>query len=299
MLLLCPEVGRNVAQGRVEDGALVPELGAFTLRNFCKLRLQMPKRNPEIEIIWRENRLGTKNLPKEKNNPKTSQEFSDECGRALWRVLARIAPRSSRPKFAESLGRRIPGIPFLAPSKAYYHIVMLQCEGKSLAIHNLWAAILEWKPSSIWRFVKAEFSLSGSWSLGSAEVDFVVGFLVFSCLFPELSWPCLTPFLTRLLDLRAGGGKRAEALKMSFPFRSHPLLFLTCWRATWFGPLLDDSRAFVQLKDICVSKITMRTAPNFTNLVSHYSAIGDTVLCDAPYSAIGFRGKFFLRCPPC
>ena len=26
--------------------------------------------------------------------------------------------------------------------------------------------------------------------------------------------------------------------------------------------------------------------------VSHYSAIGDTILCDAPYSAIGFRGMF-------
>ena len=35
------------------------------------------------------------------------------------------------------------------------------------------------------------------------------------------------------------------------------------------------------------------------DLVSHYSAIGDTISCDAPYSAICFRGKFFLRCPPC
>ena len=26
---------------------------------------------------------------------------------------------------------------------------------------------------------------------------------------------------------------------------------------------------------------------------------GDTISCVAPYSAIGFRGKFFLRCPPC
>ena len=26
----------------------------------------------------------------------------------------------------------------------------------------------------------------------------------------------------------------------------------------------------------------------------HYSAIGDTISCDAPYSAIGFRGKRFL-----
>ena len=30
-------------------------------------------------------------------------------------------------------------------------------------------------------------------------------------------------------------------------------------------------------------------------LVSHYSAIGDTISCDAPYSAIGFRGKLCLR----
>ena len=33
-------------------------------------------------------------------------------------------------------------------------------------------------------------------------------------------------------------------------------------------------------------------------LVSHYSAIGDTISCDAPYSAIGLRGKLFLRYPP-
>ena len=32
--------------------------------------------------------------------------------------------------------------------------------------------------------------------------------------------------------------------------------------------------------------------------VSHYSAIGDTISCDAPYSAIGFKGKVFLRYPP-
>ena len=25
--------------------------------------------------------------------------------------------------------------------------------------------------------------------------------------------------------------------------------------------------------------------------MSHYSAIGDTISCDAPYSAIGFRGR--------
>ena len=33
-------------------------------------------------------------------------------------------------------------------------------------------------------------------------------------------------------------------------------------------------------------------------LVFHCNAIGGTISCDAPYSAIGFRGKFFLRCPP-
>ena len=32
-----------------------------------------------------------------------------------------------------------------------------------------------------------------------------------------------------------------------------------------------------------------------TCLVSHYSAIGDTISCNAPYSAKGFRGKIFLR----
>ena len=31
--------------------------------------------------------------------------------------------------------------------------------------------------------------------------------------------------------------------------------------------------------------------------MSHYSAIGDTISCDAPYSAIGLRGKLFLRYP--
>ena len=29
-----------------------------------------------------------------------------------------------------------------------------------------------------------------------------------------------------------------------------------------------------------------------------YVAIGDTISCDAPYSAIGFRGELFLRLPP-
>ena len=33
-------------------------------------------------------------------------------------------------------------------------------------------------------------------------------------------------------------------------------------------------------------------------LVSHYSAIGDTISCDAPCGAIGFRGRIFLQYPP-
>ena len=37
---------------------------------------------------------------------------------------------------------------------------------------------------------------------------------------------------------------------------------------------------------------------NLFTLVSRYSTIGDTISCDAPYSAIGFRGKLFLRYPP-
>ena len=31
--------------------------------------------------------------------------------------------------------------------------------------------------------------------------------------------------------------------------------------------------------------------------MSHYSAIGDTISCDAPDSAIGFRGKHFSAMP--
>ena len=34
------------------------------------------------------------------------------------------------------------------------------------------------------------------------------------------------------------------------------------------------------------------------NLVSHYSAIGDTISCDARYGVIGFRAKLFLRDTP-
>ena len=35
-----------------------------------------------------------------------------------------------------------------------------------------------------------------------------------------------------------------------------------------------------------------------TLLMSHYRAIGDTISCDAPCSATGFRGKLFLRYRP-
>ena len=35
-----------------------------------------------------------------------------------------------------------------------------------------------------------------------------------------------------------------------------------------------------------------------TCLVSQYSAICDTISCDAPYSAIGVGGEHFLRYPP-
>ena len=45
--------------------------------------------------------------------------------------------------------------------------------------------------------------------------------------------------------------------------------------------------------------LNLLVEPYFSNalfsLVSHYSAIGDTISCDAPYSAIGFRGKLPLR----
>ena len=48
-----------------------------------------------------------------------------------------------------------------------------------------------------------------------------------------------------------------------------------------------------------VIKQTFRwTQIRWVLLVSHYSAIGSTIACDAPYSAVGFRGKFFQRCPP-
>ena len=49
-----------------------------------------------------------------------------------------------------------------------------------------------------------------------------------------------------------------------------------------------------------VAKVLLEE-PRFTKAtrsVSHYSAIDDTISCNAPYSAIGFRGKLFLRYPP-
>ena len=35
-----------------------------------------------------------------------------------------------------------------------------------------------------------------------------------------------------------------------------------------------------------------------SDLSVHYSAIGDTISCDAPYGAIGLRGRLFLPPPP-
>ena len=39
-------------------------------------------------------------------------------------------------------------------------------------------------------------------------------------------------------------------------------------------------------------------AAEVSGLVSQDSAIGDTLSCDAPYSAIGFRGKLSCDRPP-
>ena len=40
------------------------------------------------------------------------------------------------------------------------------------------------------------------------------------------------------------------------------------------------------------------TCTSDTNLVSHYSATGDTISCDARYSATGSEASFFLRSSP-
>ena len=47
-----------------------------------------------------------------------------------------------------------------------------------------------------------------------------------------------------------------------------------------------------------VAAIQLRMRMRILTLVSHYSVIGDTIWCDAPQNAIGFRGKLFLRYPP-
>ena len=36
----------------------------------------------------------------------------------------------------------------------------------------------------------------------------------------------------------------------------------------------------------------------FGSFLSHYSATSDTISCDDPCGAIGFRSKLFLRYPP-
>ena len=62
--------------------------------------------------------------------------------------------------------------------------------------------------------------------------------------------------------------------------------------STCFG-VFDNNKSL--WTKFCPTKWTMLV--HFGLLVSHYSAIGDTISCDAPYSAIGFRGKPLPRYP--
>ena len=66
----------------------------------------------------------------------------------------------------------------------------------------------------------------------------------------------------------------------------------------------NEQRGFFTLGDGCslpnvahlsLHRLTLLGAHDctFELVVSHYSAIGDTISCDAPYSAIGFRGKSY------
>ena len=81
------------------------------------------------------------------------------------------------------------------------------------------------------------------------------------------------------------------------------------WPFLWFGLpgrlLIGEGRSrFIENKggEGLIQGHAEKWSQNLINkgaLVSHYSAIGDTISCDAPYSAIGFRGKLFLQYPPC
>ena len=57
-----------------------------------------------------------------------------------------------------------------------------------------------------------------------------------------------------------------------------------------FGLITEVSRSPLGGQELAPAK-----SGQSSRLVSHYSAIGDTISCDAPYSAIGFRGELFLR----
>ena len=52
-------------------------------------------------------------------------------------------------------------------------------------------------------------------------------------------------------------------------------------------------------KSLAIAILRFWCAKTPVYLVSHYSAIGDTISCDAPCSSIGFRGKLSLPYPPC
>ena len=57
-----------------------------------------------------------------------------------------------------------------------------------------------------------------------------------------------------------------------------------------------------QIFDRCLADFGLQSLPQSLAtgdaLSVHYSAIGDTLSCDAPYSAIVFRGKLLLRYLP-
>ena len=66
--------------------------------------------------------------------------------------------------------------------------------------------------------------------------------------------------------------------------------------ASWVNtPSLVSPREWRPQKPCLFCDLGVGRGTERGSLVSHYSAIGDTNSCDAPYSVIGFRGKLFLR----
>ena len=91
-----------------------------------------------------------------------------------------------------------------------------------------------------------------------------------------------------------GGGRKVRA-------RPRSLSSLGSKGGIWDVPrhFAGMSRTPRGVQKVCAKEVRAHFSfPILLNLVSHYSAIADTILCDAPYSAIGFRGKLFLRYPP-